>query len=261
MRARYLALAVAAVAMVGSDALAREGGRGGGGRGGSSSGHSRSGGSSGGRHDSGGARSSGAGHSAESRSAVPRTSFRAGMSYRNYGGRSYSGYRGRNYRYSSYRYRPYYGYRSYRPSFGLYLGSSYYDNYYYPSYGYGYGYAPSYTYDAPYAAEYGYAAPAVAPEGPAEIENENEPADEHDGVAEAEEAGNLRLDIRPADATIYVDNQFRGSGDGTTTLALTGGRHTIEVARPGFVTERRVVDVREGEAPRSLSIALQRAQR
>jgi hypothetical protein len=257
MRARYLAVALV-VSLMCTSAMASGGGGRGGGR---ASGHSNSGRSAGARHGSSASRSR-SGHDRHYRSAVPRSSSYRGVTtrYGAAGGRSYLGYR--NHRHSSYRYRPYNSYRSYyRPSLfaGLYLGSPwYYDSYYYGGY-----YPETYAY-APPAADDRYREPAAEPEGMADVENDGARSDDQDrdgdSVADAQDSGRLRLDVRPADATIYVDDQFHGTAGSTTVLTLAPGRHTVEVARPGFQTERRVVEVGRGEG-RSLSIALQRAYR
>lgn len=255
MRGRCLALALV-VALMGTSAMAMGASRGGG-RGG----HSHNGGSAGARHRSS-ASSSRSGHASHYRSAASRSSYRGvATRYRAAGGRSYLGHR--NHGYSSHRYRPYYGYRSYyRPSLlaGLYLGSPWYDDSYY----YGGHYPETYAYPAPSADE-GYREPGTEPEDmPADVENDGAWRDDQDGddngVADARDSGRLRLDVRPADAAIYVDDQLRGSAGSTTMINLAPGTHTVEVARPGFQTERRVVEVGEGEG-RLLSIALQRAYR
>lgn len=61
------------------------------------------------------------------------------------------------------------------------------------------------------------------------------------------EHGRLRMNVRPADASVYVDGQFRGSGKQVERLELPPGRHRIEVVRPGFRTFDREVEVRPGD--------------
>jgi PEGA domain len=250
MRASFVVVAVVG-ALVGTSALASSDSRGGG----RSSGHSNSGGRAG--HQGSSASSSRSGDTRQHR-AVPRNSSNRGAttSYRTGGERRSQGYRSS--RSSSYRNRSYYGYRSYyRPRLSLYLGSPlYYDNY-----GYG-GYYPEYypeTYAAaPYAPDYGYRGPVEDTED-ARAESDYRDGD-GDGMADVAGSGRLQLDVQPADATIYVDGQFHGTANNDTVLLLTPGRHTVELARPGFQSERRVVEVGTGEA-RSLSIALQPARR
>ena len=57
----------------------------------------------------------------------------------------------------------------------------------------------------------------------------------------------VRLDVRPGDASVYVDGAFRGTGRELRQLRLTAGRHRIEVVRPGYRTIDREVDLRRGE--------------
>jgi hypothetical protein len=57
----------------------------------------------------------------------------------------------------------------------------------------------------------------------------------------------VRLDVRPGDASVYVDGAFRGTGRDLRQLRLVAGRHRIEVVRPGYRTVERDVDVRRGE--------------
>jgi hypothetical protein len=69
--------------------------------------------------------------------------------------------------------------------------------------------------------------------------------------------GELHLSVRPDDASVYVDGEFRGSGHQARQLVISPGRHRIEVVRPGFRTYDREVDVREG-APVELEVELER---
>jgi hypothetical protein len=61
------------------------------------------------------------------------------------------------------------------------------------------------------------------------------------------ERGTLRLDVSPADASIYVDGMFRGTGQDLRRLTLPAGRHRLEVVRPGYRTVERDVEVQAGE--------------
>jgi hypothetical protein len=196
--------------------------------------------------------SSRSGHTSQSRADARHYSNRGATTrYRAGGGRSFLGYRSS--RPSYYRNRPYYGrHRSYyRPGFSLYLGApSYYD-----SYAYG-GYYPEAYASVPYAPDYGSAAPVEDPE---DLSPQSDYGDVDD-AADVSGSSRLELDVQPADATIYVDGQFRGTADRDAELELTPGRHTVEVARPGFQTEHRVVEVGNGEAP-SLSMSLQPVRR
>lgn len=53
----------------------------------------------------------------------------------------------------------------------------------------------------------------------------------------------LRLSVRPDDASVYVDGEFRGSGRQARVLRLAPGRHRIEVVRPGYRTWDQEVEV------------------
>src|SRR5262249_59152815 len=64
------------------------------------------------------------------------------------------------------------------------------------------------------------------------------------------DAGTVHLALRPADASVYVDGEFRGSGRRAETLRLAPGRHRLEVVRPGYRTVEREIDVRPGETTR-----------
>ena len=61
------------------------------------------------------------------------------------------------------------------------------------------------------------------------------------------DAGTVRLDVRPADASIYVDGAFRGTARDLETFRLSPGRHRVEIVRPGYRTVERDVEVRPGE--------------
>ena len=67
--------------------------------------------------------------------------------------------------------------------------------------------------------------------------------DDRDGA----EAGTVRLDLKPADASVYVDGEFRGSGRRAEILRLAPGRHRLEVVRPGYRTVEREIEVRPGD--------------
>lgn len=67
----------------------------------------------------------------------------------------------------------------------------------------------------------------------------------------------LRLSVRPEDASVYVDGEFRGSGRQARSLDLPAGRHRLEVVRPGFRTFDREVEVR-GDNPVDLDVDLER---
>ena len=54
-------------------------------------------------------------------------------------------------------------------------------------------------------------------------------------------------EVRPDDASVYVDGAFRGSAAEASTLRLAPGRHRIEIVRPGYKTLEREVDIAPGE--------------
>ena len=83
---------------------------------------------------------------------------------------------------------------------------------------------------------------------------ERPPTDEPQAVSGS---GRLRVDIRPADASLYVDGAFRGTARDATSLRLPAGRHRVEIVRPGYRTEEREVEVRTGETTQ-LEVDLER---
>jgi hypothetical protein len=70
-------------------------------------------------------------------------------------------------------------------------------------------------------------------------------------------SGRLRVDVRPADSSVYVDGAFRGTAREAASLRLSAGRHRVEIVRPGFRTEEREVEVRAGETTQ-LEVDLER---
>ena len=90
-------------------------------------------------------------------------------------------------------------------------------------------------------------------EGP----RDREEADRAEDDRENAEAGTLRLDLKPSDASVYVDGEFRGAGRRVENLRLAPGRHRIEVVRPGYRTVEREIDVRPGDDNR-VQIELER---
>jgi hypothetical protein len=67
------------------------------------------------------------------------------------------------------------------------------------------------------------------------------------GLSWGDELGTVRLAIQPGDASVYVDGRFKGPAGGLRSLRLSPGKHRIEIVRPGFRTEERDIDVRDGE--------------
>jgi formylglycine-generating enzyme required for sulfatase activity len=65
--------------------------------------------------------------------------------------------------------------------------------------------------------------------------------------------GTVTVEVRPEDATVYVDGQARGKGN--TTLRLSSAPHTIQVRRPGYESWSRTVTPRPGY-PQTLTASL-----
>jgi hypothetical protein len=148
-------------------------------------------------------------------------------------------------------YRPYYGYGSYYSSYPYY--SSYWPGYWWPgvslSFGWGYGsnwpyYAGGY-YESP-GYSVGVSTPYVAAGGD---DSGAPPPPTRDGERSYEgPSGRLRLEVRPDDASVYVDDEFRGTAREARIMNLPPGRHMVELVRPGFAIERREVTVVSGES-------------
>ena len=134
-----------------------------------------------------------------------------------------------------------------------YYGHSYYDRGYpyygsYPWFSLGFYYGGSYGYARPYyAPPYGYgyypAGDSYAAEPPP-VDEDAPPASSDERREDVGARGDLRLDVRPDDASVYVDDRFLGSTRELRTLALPPGPHRVEVVRPGFRTVERTVQVR-----------------
>jgi len=71
------------------------------------------------------------------------------------------------------------------------------------------------------------------------------------------ERGELRLSVRPDDASVYVDGAFQGTGRQVRSLDLPPGRHRVEVVRPGFKTYDREIEVADNK-PLDLEVELER---
>ena len=70
---------------------------------------------------------------------------------------------------------------------------------------------------------------------------------------QGEPRGGVRLRIRPDDATVYVDGDYRGPAHALPGLWLPPGHHRVEMVRPGFQPLEREFDV---EAGRTTDLAL-----
>ncbi len=66
--------------------------------------------------------------------------------------------------------------------------------------------------------------------------------------------GRLRLHIEPPDAAVYLDDRFLGTAEEVSSLergvAVSAGKHTVTVSRPGFKDRSKDVEVKEGESER-----------
>lgn len=65
--------------------------------------------------------------------------------------------------------------------------------------------------------------------------------------------GDVRIDVQPADAVVYLDGQSRGSG--SMSLKLPSAPHQLEVRRAGFQTFSRSVTPRPGY-PQTIQVRL-----
>jgi hypothetical protein len=168
-----------------------------------------------------------------------------------YGGHSHGGHYGKGRYYGG---RGYYGYRGYYP---YYRGYPYYAGYYpyyypnyYPYYPY-YGYSPwgvSLSVGGPYfSASASYNAEPSYSASPSYEAPPREAVDPPGRPSSSDDTGRLRLDVRPADASVYVDDEFWGTAADTRSVRLRSGVHSIEVVRPGFATVRRDVAIVRGE--------------
>lgn len=260
MRKQAVCVAAAlALALAADPALARSS-RGGGGGGGRAGG----GGHPGGGHSGGGYAvprgGGGGGHSGYASQGAaarhPSAGTRGAAAY-HYGGR-YPGYGYGHYpAYGHGHYGGYYGgrYGAYYGGYGGYYG--YYGSPYLSlSFGWPYAYgassywypSDSYTYvPAPYEGTY-----RVDDRGSYRAE-----AEVRDDGGSVPNTGRVRLEVRPDDASVYVDDEFWGTASASRFITLRAGRHTIELVRPGFAVSRQAVEVVPGETSDVL-IELQR---
>ena len=75
-------------------------------------------------------------------------------------------------------------------------------------------------------------------------------AEGDDHEAPQGQPGTMKLHVVPGDASVYLDGEFIGTGDSLArlhgNLRLDPGRHVVEVARPGFRTAKKDINVRPG---------------
>jgi PEGA domain-containing protein len=79
---------------------------------------------------------------------------------------------------------------------------------------------------------------------------EDEPKDARAGDprgAMPADTGRIHVDVRPPDASIYIDGVFRGPARAMDGVLLPSGRHRVEIVRPGYRTDQREIEVRSGE--------------
>jgi len=98
------------------------------------------------------------------------------------------------------------------------------------------------------------------PPAPASSEVRSEPprpegAELHAEAAEpqGEPRGDVSLRVRPEDATVYVDGEYRGTARALHGLRLPPGHHRVELVRPGYQPLEKEFDV---EAGRTSDLAL-----
>ena len=142
-------------------------------------------------------------------------------------------------------YRPYYGYRPYYPYYPYY--SSYWPG---VSLSFGWGYGSSWPYYAGgYYGSPGYSVGVYAPYVAVGGDDSGAPPPPARDAERSYEgpSGRVRLEVRPDDTSVYVDDEFRGTAREARIMNLPPGRHLIELVRPGFAVERREVTVVSGE--------------
>jgi hypothetical protein len=74
---------------------------------------------------------------------------------------------------------------------------------------------------------------------------------------QGEPQGAVRLRIRPEDATVYVDGEYRGTARALRGLRLPPGHHRVELVRPGFQPLEKEFDV-EGGRTTDLALSMDR---
>ncbi|HYG64427.1 MAG TPA: PEGA domain-containing protein [Thermoanaerobaculia bacterium] len=58
---------------------------------------------------------------------------------------------------------------------------------------------------------------------------------------------NVRLDVEPRDASVYLDGRFVGTGEDLRGLSVNPGRHQLAVVRPGYESKEQEFEVTAGE--------------
>jgi PEGA domain len=85
------------------------------------------------------------------------------------------------------------------------------------------------------------------PAGYARLEDERPDARVDPRGAMPVDTGRLHVDVRPPDASIYIDGVFRGPARAMDGVLLPSGRHRVQIVRPGYRTEEREIEIRSGE--------------
>jgi hypothetical protein len=258
MRLRHSVPALTLALALASQPVLAQGHRGGGSRDGHRGGSHRGyGGSAVARHPSPGPRSGSVGGMhygsrpgyAQRGSVAQQRHPRAGTGY------GYGYYPGHGYYRGGHSYRPYYGYRPYYPYDPYY--SSYWPG---VSLSLGWGYGSSWPYyGGGYYESPGYSVGVYAPYGAVGGEDSSAPPPPARETRRSSEgrSGRVRLEVRPDDTSVYVDDEFRGTAREARIMSLPPGRHVIEMVRPGFAIERREVTVVSGES-QDVLVELQR---
>jgi hypothetical protein len=97
---------------------------------------------------------------------------------------------------------------------------------------------------------------AAAEEEAEDVAAEAEPAEE---AKPANASAQISIDVKPADAAVYLDGKFVGTADEVDELDLAAGRHRLEVVRPGHVTFVKELEVpKEGKQELELQIVLEK---
>jgi hypothetical protein len=65
--------------------------------------------------------------------------------------------------------------------------------------------------------------------------------------------GGVRLRVEPRDATVYVDDTYRGTARDLPSLRLPAGHHRVQLVRPGFRPLEKEFDV---EASRTIDLEI-----
>jgi hypothetical protein len=105
-----------------------------------------------------------------------------------------------------------------------------------------------------------------APPAQAQSETRGEPEHPEGSVPQVQAApspgearGQVGLRVKPADATVYVDGEYRGTASEVRRLQLSPGHHRVEVVRPGFRPLEKEFDVEAGRTT-ELELSMERDQ-